>query len=83
METCFWLLFPISWAQLGLINKQNMGRQNIGKEEDHDAPIQFLLYGKVDMNQQSCAIGFGILMKNVETLFMQCIAHAIHFPPSV
>lgn len=84
METCFWLLFLISWAQLGLINQQNMGRQSIGKEEDHDAPIQFLLYGNDGMNnQQSFAIEFRTLKENVETLFMQCIAYAIHFPSSV
>lgn len=58
-----------------------MGKQTIGKEEGHDAPIQCLLYGKDDMNQQSFAIEFGILMENAETLFVQFIAHAIHFPP--
>lgn len=66
METCFWLLFPVSWAQLGLINKQNMSKQNIGKEESRDTSIQFL-YDKDDMKQKSCAIEFGILRENIET----------------
>lgn len=57
-----------------------MGEQTIGKEEGYDAPIQFLLYGKDYMNQQSFATEFGNLMENVEhcscnALLMPCISH--------